>query len=76
MILHSSRQCLVSLTLAGGLRKGHGVTQVVGQSKVVHAIYKAVVGEHQAQRVTFTEGGHQVRGNSCSSTGTAISQYC
>lgn len=63
-------------TIAGGLRKSGVVTQIVAQTKVGHVIYMTITGEHQAQRVTVTEGDLQVWRVFCSSTGTAISQLC
>lgn len=60
-------------TLAGGLRKSGVVTQIVAQTKVGHTIYTAIAGEQQAQSVTSTEGGQEVRRVS---TGTAICDLC
>lgn len=63
-------------TVAGGLRKGCVVTQIVAQAEVGHVIHLSISGEHQAQGVTVTEGGLQVLGVSCTLTGAAVSCLC
>lgn len=74
--LHNRRVSVMFHTLAGGLRKGGVVTQVVGQIKAGHAIHLVISGEHQVQRVTVAEESLHVRRDSGFSTGAAISQYC